>query len=103
MFQPATWIQGRVRPSCRSGLDLANMVSIQMDRPKVTREVASAVQRSRFFFSEGMNSRASTPTSGKKVTMFRGLVIKSMLLLSGQSPVGVAVDVDIISRADNQE
>src|SRR5450759_2333680 len=78
MFQPATWIQGRVKPSCRSGLDLSNRVSIQMDRPKVASEATSAVQRRAFFLSDGMKSKASTPTRGKKVTKMRGLEIKFM-------------------------
>jgi hypothetical protein len=47
-----------------------------MDRPKVAREASSAVQRRRFFFSEGRKSNTSTPTRGKRVTRFKGLVKK---------------------------
>ena len=79
MFQPATWIQGRVKPSCRSGLDLSNRVSIQMDRPKVTSDGEPAPSSAgRSSCPDGMKSRTSTPTSGKKVTRIRGLVIKFM-------------------------
>ena len=80
MFQPATWIQGRLTDQLQGpvGCLQPNRVSIQMDRPKVARVVASAVQRSRSFLPDGRKSKTSTPTSGKKVTRIRGLVIKSI-------------------------
>jgi hypothetical protein len=53
-------------------LDALNWVNIQMDRQKVASDAIRAVQRKAFFLSAGMKSRASTPTSGKKVTRMRG-------------------------------
>ena len=50
-----------------------------MDNPKVRIEVMNAVQRRASFRAAGMKSRATTPSSGKKVTTMRGFSKKSIV------------------------
>jgi hypothetical protein len=62
------WIHGARVTSCSPGSLALNWASRISDSAKVTSEVARATQRRVLLRSPGISSRASTPSSGKKVT-----------------------------------
>ena len=72
MFQPATWIQGRLMTICNPGLPELNCANMAMEMPKVIVEATSATQRAAFFCSALRKTITTAPSSGKNVTRVRG-------------------------------